>query len=436
MSNMRFFAVVLAIVPAILMAQSTTTLNLAPGALTPEETDLSQRVQDANGSPVDIIRVLEAHLAKFPESPRRAELEATIYKYAIDLNDTPRIISYGEKVLVNDPNDQIEILDRTLHALLGTDDAESAKRALGLAKQYENAVEEKKARDPEGHMTAAQWANLADRAMARATVLEARALGNAGDAAAALAAAQKSWGINPAAESAQEMGRSLLKLGRNAEAIDWYADAATIDDSAFPWVARDNDRKIAGEQYVKLHGNDQGLGDIFLRAWDRSGEALREHTERYRKMDSNFGQTDAFLFKLPAPNGDTADGAALDMSKLKGKTLVIDFWATWCIPCQAQHPMIESVRHKFAKSPDVVFLSLDSDDDHSLVVPFMKEQKWEQPVYLQGGLGGLMSVTALPTILIIDPTGRVFSRMTGVIPSTFEDVLSSRIQEARAAAAK
>jgi len=438
---MRILRVVLVLLPLILTGQSVTTLNLEPGSLTPEQTELNEAVADANGSPVDIIRILEAHLRKYPDSDRRADIESTIYKYAVELNDRPRIVSYGEKVLDgNSPagssDNEIEILDRVLHGLLASDDTEAAKKALTYSRRYEAAVTAKKARDPEGHATATQWANLADRALARAIVLEARAAGNLGNAEAAVAAARRAWNINPTAEAAQETGRWLLKLGREAEAIDAYANAVMIDDSAFPWTARDSDRKTAGDLYVKLHGNDQGLGDVFLRAWDRSAAAIQERTARYKAMDPNFGLTDAFAFTLQAAGGSSTDGTALEMAKLKGKTLVVDFWATWCGPCVAQHPMIEDVRQKFATSPDVVILSVDADDDHSLVAPFLEAQKWTQPVYLEGGIAGLMNVSALPTILVIDPTGKLFSRITGFNGGTFESVLSSRIEEARAVTAE
>ena len=436
MKIIRVLRVVLAVFPLILMAQTVTTLNLAPGTLTPEQTELNQVIAEANGSPVDIIRVLEAHLRKYPDTQRRTEIYGTIYKYSVDLNDQRRVILYGGKMLDGSPPEEIEILDRVLHALLATNDTEAAKQALIYARRYEAGVKEKETREPDGHATAAQWANLGERAMARATVLEARAEGNLGNAEESVAAARRSWNLSPTAESAQEMGRSLQKLGREAEAIDRYADAAMIEDTGFPWTARDADRKVATELYVKVHGNDQGLGDVFLHAWDRSAAAIRERTARYKAMDPNFGLTDPYQFVLPELDGNATAADALDMAKLKGKTLVIDFWATWCGPCIAQHPMIEEVRQKYATSPDVVFLSIDSDDDRTLVKPFLETQKWTQRVYHEGGLGGLLNVSALPTILVIDPTGKSVSRMSGLNPEVFESALSARIDEARAVKAQ
>jgi thiol-disulfide isomerase/thioredoxin len=114
----------------------------------------------------------------------------------------------------------------------------------------------------------------------------------------------------------------------------------------------------------------------------------------------------------------------------------MDFWATWCMPCIAQHPLIEHVKEKYAGAADVVFLSLDADDDHSAVAPFLAAQKWKQPVYLEAGLAGLLNTASLPTIVVIDGNGRIFSRMTGFSADVFERMLSSRIDEARAEISK
>jgi len=83
-----------------------------------------------------------------------------------------------------------------------------------------------------------------------------------------------------------------------------------------------------------------------------------------------------------------------------------------------------------------VFLSLNADDDHSLVEPFLKAQNWDPRVYPESGLAGLLNVTSLPTILVIDPAGQVYSRMTGFNNGLFENMLASRIEEARSAVVK
>ena len=431
MKSVAVLRLSLLLLPAVLAAQTTGMLNLYPPNPADEQAELNQAIADANGSSVDITRALEQHLRKYPNSARRADIEASLYKTATDSNDHARIIAYGERLLIGKPGNELEILDRVIRALLASDDRESATKALGYCARYEAGVADFRAKPPEGHTTAAQWADLADRALARATVLEARATGNLGSPENAVQSARRSWDANPTAESAHEMARWLVKLGRVGDAIDRYADAVMIDDPRSPLSDRERDRKIATDLYVKAHGSTQGLGDLFQQAWDRDAVALRDRVARYKAIDPNYCVTDTFGFVLPS-----LDKSSLDMSTLKGKTLVVDFWATWCAPCIAQHPLIEHVRRKYSESADVVFLSLDADDDHSLVAPFMAAQKWEQRVYLEAGLAGLLNVTSLPSILVIDPTGKIYSRMMGFNTDSFERMLSSRIDEARALAAK
>ncbi len=431
MNRFRLWRAALLFCPLLLAAQTAGTLNLYPANPAAEQAELTQAVNEANGSSVDLTRGLEQHLRKYPNSARRAEIEASLYKTATDSNDNPRIILYGDKLLTGKPDNELEILDRVIRAILVSDDTESAKKALGYSQRYESAVLNLRARAPEGHATAAQWADYGDRAFARAEVLMARASGNLGKFDDAIAAASRSWLLLPTAEAAREMARWQAKAGRNGEAIDHYADAATVEDSHAPWADRDLDRKAATTLFVQLHGSEQGLGDVFLKAWQRSAQALSDHLAHYRAMDRNFGLTNTFEFVISGIAASPPEAASLDMAKLKGKTLVVDFWATWCGPCVAQHPLIENVKKKYAQSQDVVFLSLDSDDDHSLVAPFMKAQNWNQRVYLESGLAGLLNVTSLPTLLVIDPFGRVYSRMMGFNSDSFERLLSTRIDEAR-----
>ena len=427
---MRFAAFLF---PAILAAQTTSMLNLYPANPAAEQNDLNQAVTDANGSTIDLTRALEQHLRKYPNSARRADIVAALYKNAVEALDYPRIALYGESLLLGHPDNELDILDHVVRAILTSGDSESSKKALLFGKRYEEAVGAFRAKPTEGHATAAQWADFADRALARALVLEGRATGNLGNIDDAIAFARRAWAAQPTAESAHEMARWLAKKGSDAEAIEHYADAAEVDDPRSPWADRDRDRKLASALYVKLHGSEAGFGDVLLQAWNRDAQALLDRSARYRTIDRNYEVTDLLAFVLPPAS---ATDQPLDMSTLKSKTVVVDFWATWCVPCLAQHPLIEHVKQKYAQSSDVVFLSLDADDDHSLVTPFLTAQKWPQRVYLEDGLAEFLTVSSLPTVLIIDPSGKVYSRMIGYKADVFEDTLSTRIDGARAAAAK
>jgi thiol-disulfide isomerase/thioredoxin len=110
---------------------------------------------------------------------------------------------------------------------------------------------------------------------------------------------------------------------------------------------------------------------------------------------------------------------------------VFDFWATWCGPCRAQHPLYEEVMQKFRGSPDVVFLFINTDEERSAVEPFLKESHWDpHQIYYEDGLTRALSIGNIPTTIVMDRHGEIVSRMNGFVPNRFVDMLSDRIRDA------
>ncbi|MES1257573.1 MAG: thioredoxin-like domain-containing protein [Acidobacteriota bacterium] len=399
----------------------------APPAADQEQAELSKAVGEAGGSAIDFTRALEKHLEKYPQSAQRPQIEKALVKAAMESNDRARIILYGARVLQAEPaSDDLPLLDRVTRALLDTDDAESAKKALVFAKRYEAAVESRRSH-PEGHMSEGQWAEEVNKGRARALVLEARATGNAGNAEEALKIARSAWEAQPNSEVARELAIWLAQLGRSAGAIEYYADAFTMEDGRSSEVDRARDRVRLSELYTKLNGSEKGLGDAILQAYDRMAALRKERLAQARRKDPNIGAAELVDFTLPDVDGT----GTLSLASLKGKAVVMDFWATWCGPCRVQHPMIENVKKRFANAADVVFLSIDADEDRGVVPQFVKEMKWDHKVYYEAGLSVMLKISSIPTILVLDPSGKISSRMTGFIPERFEDMLAQRIEDAR-----
>src|SRR5581483_11613189 len=90
----------------------------------------------------------------------------------------------------------------------------------------------------------------------------------------------------------------------------------------------------------------------------------------------------------------------------------------------------DKVREHFKGRDDVVFLFVNSDEDHSEVAPFVASQKWQAPVWFEDGLAVLLQVSSIPTTLIFDQQGEMISRMVGFDPQTFTSTLTARIDEA------
>jgi thiol-disulfide isomerase/thioredoxin len=391
-----------------------------------EQLELSKAVTDAGNSPVDFTHALERHLAKYPDSAQRLAIEKTLAKSALDSNDSARIILYGERVLKAEPNiEDFHLIDRVTRCLLDLGDPASSKKALDYAERYRKAVDSMRSRAAEGHMTEGQWAAEVDRAMARVLMLQARATGNLGHPEDAAKLAQAGWDLSPSAEGAREAGYWYEKLNRLPLAIEYYADAFSIDDQANTPAERLADRARLAELSTKLNGTEKGLGDQVLSAYDRSAARRQQMLDEIRKKDPNAGRSDLLDFTLQPADG----GPAIALASLKGKTVVMDFWATWCGPCKVQHPMIEKIKAKYEQSGKVVFLSIDSDDDRSIVAPFLKEMHWGGRIFFDSGLGRLLTISSIPTVIVLDKDGKISSRMAGFIPERFDDMLTQRIEE-------
>ncbi len=398
---------------------------LAQNAMTEaEEEQLRRVVSDAGTSPVDFVRALEAHLARYPDSPRKADLERALTKAAIDAKDNRRIVLYGERVLERGDNDA-QILERVSRALLAADDKESAEKALRYSRRLEQAVraagKEEVAR---GRERARRREDL-DRVLARALVFQARATGNLGKPEEAVALARRSWDSLPTAEAAREAARWLARSDKEEEAVRSLAEAFTIADAAATDAQRALDRGRMGELYRKAKGSEKGLGDLVLEAYDRTTALTAARRLALREFDPNAELTEPLEFTLSGLGGEK-----LPLKSLAGKVLVMDFWATWCGPCRQQKPLYDEVKKRFRARPEVVFLAINTDEDRALVEPFLEEQKWSKRVWFEDGLSRALRISSIPTTIIFNRRGEVSSRMDGYVPERFVEMLAERIEEA------
>ena len=390
-----------------------------------EEEDLQHSLSESNGSPIEIIHALERHLKKYPSTVKRREIDRTLTKSAIELRDDRRIIEYGERALKADPND-LQILDRVTGALLQsqTTNPEKAARALVYAKRFESIVLKVEAEKIE-RRDASRRQDEVDRGLSRAFLFQARAHGTLGHFDEAVGLARKSFDRYASENAAHEAGRWLAKAGRHQEAAEMFANALMVPDARATEADRADDRKSLGDSWTKAKGSEAGLGDVILAAYDRTNALIAERNRKLKALDPNRDVTNPIQYTI-----SDLSGTPLKLTDLKGKVLVLDFWATWCGPCRAQYPLYEEVKKRFKHRDDVMFLAISTDEDPSLVKPFLEEMKWNKNVYFDDGLARLMAVANIPSTIVFDKQGQLASRMNGYLPDRFVDMLTERIQSA------
>jgi thiol-disulfide isomerase/thioredoxin len=179
--------------------------------------------------------------------------------------------------------------------------------------------------------------------------------------------------------------------------------------------------------YVARYGSEKGLGDRILKTYDEYASYLAAREARLEKSNINADLKDPLLFKLTK-----LDGSTIKLADYRGKVVVVNFWATWCGPCRIEMPLLEDTMTKYKSDSDVVFLALSTDEDRSLVAPFLKDQKRKLPVAFAESLESLLAVDSIPTTMIFDRSGHVSYRQAGFSPAgDFVGALSQRIEEAK-----
>ncbi|MBL8215714.1 MAG: TlpA family protein disulfide reductase [Bryobacterales bacterium] len=408
---------------ALLPAQKTL-----PGQEKPASEDdlLGRAMGEAGSSPLEQIRALERHLARFPKSARRDEIERALTKAAIEARDNTRLLKYGEPYIKQNPGDLL-VLERLCRVLTTREDADSNKRGLEYARAFEKGLLQVSKQDPEDGRMTAQLRDDIDRGLGRAYTFQARALGHLGQLDEAVELARKSFSIYPSSEPARDIANLLIKQNKVNDALPHLADAFALPDPRVTDEDRRAVRKQMGEVYSKLHGSEKGMGDLLLAAFDRAAAIDTQRRAYLRQIDPNSEATSAMDYTITGVNGEK-----LDLKSLRGKVVVLDFWATWCGPCRIQYPMYEQVKQQFKARNDVVFLGINTDANREAVKPFLQEQKWNKAVYYEDGLSQLLKVGSIPSTFIFNRKGELATRMNGFVPDRFIEMLTERIKEALA----
>lgn len=120
---------------------------------------------------------------------------------------------------------------------------------------------------------------------------------------------------------------------------------------------------------------------------------------------------------MPSFTVTTLDGRKISSDSLRGKVVLVNFWATWCPPCREEMPAMERL-WQHHKDQGFVIVAVSLDADPAVVKPFVDQHKLTFPVALDPkmDLGNAYGVRALPSSFIVDTQGYLAALALGPRP--------------------
>jgi thiol-disulfide isomerase/thioredoxin len=386
-----------------------------------ESAALSKVLETGPSDPLLLIEKLEEFLERFPGSTRRERVLGTIYRLATQSNDPRKAATAAEGLLEINPED-LELLTAVIGLYERQNDDAGRAKALHYGTRFIERAEKMASEPGPADVAPEKWQDTAALMRATAYFLRGGVYAKSGDEARAVADFEKSLEAYPTVQVAERLGDMASKGGETDRAIEFYATAFAFPDKSLDPAHRDEVRMKLGSAYVAKHQSEEGLGDLILARYDELARALKSRLAGPTRP--NQGVHDPGEFVL-----ERLDGSPARLAEYRGRVVVMDFWATWCGPCRLEGKLIEHVLEIFRDNPAVAFLAINVDEDRSGVPEFLRQEKWTAPVVYARGLDALMGVNALPTVMILDPQGRVAFRQVGLDPRSFVSTLETKVRE-------
>ncbi len=136
----------------------------------------------------------------------------------------------------------------------------------------------------------------------------------------------------------------------------------------------------------------------------------------------------------PAVAGRTLDGGSFNLDDQQGRWVAVNFFATWCVPCQEEHPELIAFDEAHRRAGDARVVSVLYDDSPADARRYFERNGGDWPVVLDdGSIANDYGVTGVPETYLVAPNGRVATKIIGGVT---QDGLDRIIDEIEAASAQ
>lgn len=134
----------------------------------------------------------------------------------------------------------------------------------------------------------------------------------------------------------------------------------------------------------------------------------------YQKVPVYMANKKALERPPAAFQANSLEGQSFSLESLRGKFVVISFWATWCMPCRAEIPILNSIYDEL-HDEGLVILGITAEEE-AVVQGFLKDRPISYPVVIDdlGRITNRYGIQAYPTLVMIDRDGNMVDRATGL----------------------
>lgn len=109
------------------------------------------------------------------------------------------------------------------------------------------------------------------------------------------------------------------------------------------------------------------------------------------------------------------EGNVVDLQRYRGKTVLINLWASWCGPCRAEMPHLSELYKSVKDTPNLEFLMIGLDKEFNKSKEFMEGKTWTFPsVHASFGINKSLQSESIPTTLVVNKEGKIIFYQQGM----------------------